>query len=169
MSEYERELEDFVIIDPDHIVLDKYGIDDLIWLPDGKTQVIRLKDGTYRMQRNDQLNNQEIQNEYLEIVLNEQSKTLQKILDQMGAKSASTPEPAKVASWRGNGKPPQTKAEKNAAVKAWDAIPKDERPNQTDWLIENFGTDPATENQNINDSTFRGWRRNYKKSTQSQR
>lgn len=67
--------------------------------------------------------------------------------------------PTEQPTWRGNGEPPKTRAEKIKAIQAWDAIPRDERPPLADWLIENFGTDPATENQNVIESTFHSWRR----------
>jgi hypothetical protein len=65
--------------------------------------------------------------------------------------------------WRGNGEPPKTRAEKIRAVEAWDALPKDERPKLEEWLIENFGTDLATGYLNVPEATFHGWR-NLKKS-----
>ena len=63
------------------------------------------------------------------------------------------------AKWCGNGKPPETKMDKIKAIQAWDAIGLDERPRLEDWLIKNFGTDPATEAQFVPESTFHGWRK----------
>jgi hypothetical protein len=66
---------------------------------------------------------------------------------------------AKGATWCGNGKPPETKADKIRAIQAWDEIPKDERPRLEDWLIKNLGTDPATGELLVPESTFHGWRK----------
>lgn len=71
----------------------------------------------------------------------------------------ATPQAQPTATWRGNGKPPRTRGEKIAAVKAWDAILPDERPKLLDWLMENFGTDPATGMPLVPEATFHGWRK----------
>lgn len=65
----------------------------------------------------------------------------------------------RTTTWHGNGEPPKNRAEKIAAVKAWDGMPKDERPTLEDWLIENFGTDPATGSLLVPTQTFHGWRK----------
>ena len=63
------------------------------------------------------------------------------------------------AAWHGDGKPPKNKKDRIIAIQTWDAMPKDERPKLEDWLIDNFGTDPAMENPNVPISTFYGWRK----------
>ncbi|OQY87261.1 MAG: hypothetical protein B6D41_11805 [Chloroflexi bacterium UTCFX4] len=75
-----------------------------------------------------------------------------------GESVSSAPAPTEQPTWRGNGEPPKTRAEKIKAIQAWDAIPRDERPPLADWLIENFGTDYATGEMLVPLSTFRGWR-----------
>lgn len=104
------------------------------------------------------------------LTLHPNDETVRAWLDakKVNGKHAPTPrdetkQDAPAPTWRGNGEPPKTRAEKRRAIQAWDAIPLEERPLLTDWLIENFGTDRATENPTVLDVTFHGWRRYLKK------
>ena len=85
-------------------------------------------------------------------------------LDRMGQSSqaSETQELKPVKRWRGTGQPPKTKAEKLAAIEAWDSIPDYDRIPLEDWLEANFGLDPAN-GLAVQVQTFHGWRR-YKKS-----
>lgn len=65
---------------------------------------------------------------------------------------------AQDTTWHGTGELPKTRAEKIAAARAWDSMPKNERPKLRNWLLENFGSDYATGEPNVADKTFHDWR-----------
>jgi hypothetical protein len=79
--------------------------------------------------------------------------------DATANNGARAPTPSEQTTWRGNGEPPKTRADKIKALQAWDALKPDERPRLEAWLLENFGSDPATGTLLVPPSTFRGWRK----------
>jgi hypothetical protein len=59
--------------------------------------------------------------------------------------------------WRSTGQPPKTKAEKVAAIQAWDNLSELDRPLLAEWLETNFGSNPDG-SLAVAESTFHGWR-----------
>lgn len=60
--------------------------------------------------------------------------------------------------WHGTGQPPKTKAEKIAAIQAWDSMNDFDRPLLAEWLEAYFGLTP-NDDLAVAESTFHGWRK----------
>ncbi len=60
--------------------------------------------------------------------------------------------------WRGTGERPTTRADKVAAIEAWDSIDESKRPQLVNWLELQFGI-TITGDLNVPESTFHGWRK----------